>query len=510
MTGKVQQGAIMAYSSVVSDPTTHTSDTLVFFCYQADSPSAPALKKLNAASSGSLDSIWDSEEFTGALNTTAIVRKPAGWGAGNIVLAGLGERGSVALDDLRQAAGTVSRVKAVAGAKTLAFALQSKMDEKHAMAIVEGFELGSWKMLDYKTSESAEKARKRPPQKIALLAGNRADANKAAKGIKRGEIVAEAASNCRRLSYHPSNVLTAVELAKKAQKRGKECGFSVKVLNKNQIKKERMEALLAVNQGSTNEPRFIVMEYNGARAGQKPVVLVGKGVTFDTGGISIKPSANMGEMKADMTGSAVVISVMGAIAKLKLKLNVVGLVPATDNMPSGSAYKPGDVIGSRKGKTIEVINTDAEGRLLLADALDYANEFKPQAVIDIATLTGATIFSLGYAGAPILGTSKSILDQLRGSVKHTGEKVWELPLWPEYTKQMQSPIADLWNSGGRPAGTCTAAAFLKEFIGDYPWAHIDIAYVDTEYSGQPYVPKGPSGFGTRLLIETLSKWKTPK
>lgn len=500
----------MAYSSVVADPSAHKTDTLVYFCFESEGPTAKFLKTLNTASGGALEEIWRSGEFNGSANTTAVVRRPDGWGAGSIVLAGIGARGFVALDDLRQSAGTVSRVKAVAKAKSLAFASQAKLDENHAAAIVEGYELGSWKMLDYKTSESAVEEGKLSAKKIALLSDNRASANKAAKGITRGEIVAEAASTCRRLSYHPSNVLTAVELSKRAQKRGKECGFSVKVLNKSQIKKERMEALLAVNQGSTEEPRFIIMEYKGGRASQKPVVLVGKGVTFDTGGISIKPAANMGEMKADMTGSAVVISVMGAVARLKLKLNVVALVPTTDNMLSGSAYKPGDVIGSRKGKTIEVINTDAEGRLILADALDYANEFKPQAVIDIATLTGATIFSLGHAGAPILGTSKQILDQLRGAIKNTGEKVWELPLWPEYTKQMQSQIADLVNSGGRPAGTCTAAAFLKEFIGDYPWAHIDIAYVDTEYSGQPYVPKGPSGFGTRLLIETLSNWKALK
>jgi len=268
-----------------------------------------------------------------------------------------------------------------------------------------------------------------------------------------------------------------------------------------------MGALLSVSQGSVEPPRFIILEYKGAAARKAPIVLVGKGVTFDSGGISIKPSLNMHEMKQDMTGAAVMLSTIVTVARLKLPLNIVTLIPSTENMPSSNAVKPGDIIKTRKGLTVEIINTDAEGRLILADALDYASKFKPEAVIDIATLTGAALLILGYAGAPIVCNNRKLANSLRKAADLSAERVWELPLWDDFREAMKSPIADLWNSGGRPAATLTAAAFLENFIGDYPWAHIDIAYKDTEPNGTEYTPKGPTGFGTRLLVEMLSNWR---
>jgi leucyl aminopeptidase len=215
----------------------------------------------------------------------------------------------------------------------------------------------------------------------------------------------------------------------------------------------------------------------------------------------------MGEMKGDMTGAAVVLATISALARLKTKVNVVALLPLAENMPSGRALRPGDIITSRAGLTIEIISTDAEGRLILADALDYADKFKPQAVIDIATLTGAAIYILGYEGAPFVGTNKKLNDNIRAAAARSAERVWELPLWPEFGDLMKSPIADLKNSGGRPAGTLTASSFLKRFVKDWPWAHIDIAYCDLEPSGRPYIPKGPTGIGVRLLIDLLENWK---
>jgi leucyl aminopeptidase len=235
--------------------------------------------------------------------------------------------------------------------------------------------------------------------------------------------------------------------------------------------------------------------------------LVGKGITFDSGGISLKPGLNMGEMKGDMLGSAVVLTTIAALARLKAKINVVSLMPLAENMPSGKATRPGDIITSRSGKTIEIINTDAEGRLILADALDYADNFKPQAVIDIATLTGAALYILGYEGAPFVVTNEKLKDNIKRAADFTGERVWELPLWPEYGNLMKSPVADMKNSGGKPAGTLTAASFLKNFVKDWPWAHIDIAYCDLEPNGRPYIPKGVTGFGTRLLIDLLMNWR---
>ncbi|HSG99846.1 MAG TPA: leucyl aminopeptidase [candidate division Zixibacteria bacterium] len=494
----------MPYTSAISAPDSLRGDTLVYFLYESDKPSGTFARSLDDQLNGLVSSIFASGEFTGKKNTQALLRRPPEWGVTSILLVGLGAKTEATLENYRQAAGVISRLPVIQKSKSVFFDAVDNFDADNAAALVEGFELGSWKILDYKTGEAAKSE---PAPQVTLVCATKAEAVKVERGIARGNIIAHAVSLCRTLQAQPSNVLTADTLAEEALALGRQWGFKVRALDKQQIEREKMGALLAVNQGSVNPPRFIIMEYKGGRAGQPPIVLVGKGVTFDTGGISLKPGLNMHEMKADMTGAAVVISTMAAVARLKLKQNVVGLVPSTDNMPSGSAYKPGDIITARNGKTIEIINTDAEGRLILADALDYANKFKPQAVIDIATLTGATIFILGYAGAPIVGTSQQILDQLKAAAESTAEKVWQLPLWPEHAEQMKSPIADLVNSGGRPAGTLTAAAFLREFIGDYPWAHIDIAYVDQEYGGKPYVPKGPSGFGARLLIETLSQWK---
>ncbi|MFQ5608068.1 MAG: leucyl aminopeptidase [Candidatus Zixiibacteriota bacterium] len=480
-------------------------DTLVYFCFEEDRPSGAFLKALDRDTDGALGSVYESGEFSGRLNSSAVLRRPSEWNVDSVALAGVGKRAEVSADRFRQAAGTISRLPVALKSSELAFASQGRLDPETCGALVEGYQLGSWELLDYKTGDDVE-----PPldQSISILLADQAAATRAKPAVRRSEIIAQAVALCRNLAFQPSNVLTPEILAAEATRQGKLCGFSAKVLDVKGIEREKMGALLAVNQGSANQARFIIMQYTGGRKGQKPIALVGKGVTFDTGGISLKPGLNMHEMKGDMTGSAVVISTMAAVAQLKLKLNVVALVPATENVPSATAYKPGDIITARNGKTIEIINTDAEGRLILADALDYANKFNPQAVIDIATLTGATLFILGHAGAPIFSTHTALAKQLRAASEVTAEKIWEMPLWPEYAEQMKSKIADLVNSGGRPAGTATAAAFLSEFIGDYPWAHIDIAYVDLEYSGKPYIPRGPSGFGTRLLVELLSNWKS--
>jgi leucyl aminopeptidase len=262
-----------------------------------------------------------------------------------------------------------------------------------------------------------------------------------------------------------------------------------------------MKALLAVAQGSLQEPRFIAMEYHGGATGEAPLVLVGKGITFDSGGISIKPAEHMEDMKFDMSGGAGVIAAMRAIAELGLKANVVGLVPTTENLPSGTAVKPGDVIGSLLGKTIEVVNTDAEGRLILADALAYAQRYHPKAIIDAATLTGACVIALGHQAIGLMGNDGELIDEVRAAGQRVGERCWPLPLWDEYREQIDSEIADLKNSGGRPAGTITAGWFLKEFTGEVPWAHLDIAGMAHRSEALPYLRSGATGVPTRLFIE---------
>ncbi|MCH6567862.1 MAG: leucyl aminopeptidase, partial [Nitrospinae bacterium] len=252
-------------------------------------------------------------------------------------------------------------------------------------------------------------------------------------------------------------------------------------------------------------PRFIILEYKGGRASEAPVVLVGKAVTFDSGGISIKPSQAMEEMKRDMAGGAAVMGALKAVSALKLPINVVGLIPATENLPSGTALKPGDIITTSSGKTIEILNTDAEGRLILADALTYAKRYKPAACVDLATLTGACEVALGKHCAGLMGTDEALIDEVRDAGEACGERAWPLPLWPEYHEQIKSDVADVKNIGGRGGGAITAAALLAKFAEGYPWAHLDIAgtaWVTTEL---PYTPKGATGYGVRLLVEFLKR-----
>ena len=265
-----------------------------------------------------------------------------------------------------------------------------------------------------------------------------------------------------------------------------------------------MGAYLSVAKGSHEPPRFIVLEYTGASSKKaRPIVCVGKAITFDTGGISLKPSENMERMKADMTGGAIVLQTIRAVAKLNLPINVIGIVPSTENMPGGQATKPGDVVTSLSGKTIEILNTDAEGRLILADGLAYATRCKPSAVIDIATLTGAVFVALGRHAIGVLGNHNALIHRAVSVGESVGERAWQLPLWDEYKEQVKSDIADIRNIGGRGAGTITAAAFLSHFVEDYPWVHLDIAGTDWGESVRPYIPKGPTGIGTRLTIELI-------
>jgi leucyl aminopeptidase len=269
------------------------------------------------------------------------------------------------------------------------------------------------------------------------------------------------------------------------------------------MERHGMGALLGVARGSHEPPKFIILEYRGAARSERPIVLVGKTVTFDSGGISLKPAENMEQMKADMTGGAAVLAAIRAAARLRLPLNIVGLIPATENMPGGRATKPGDILTSLSGKTIEVINTDAEGRLILADALTYAARYKPEVLVDIATLTGACVVALGNHAIGVLGNDERLIGELKDAGEHCGERAWQLPLWEEYFEQIKSDVADVKNTGGRPGGTITAAAFLSKFVGDATWAHLDIASTDWSDRERAYLPKGATGVGTRLLIQFL-------
>ena len=300
----------------------------------------------------------------------------------------------------------------------------------------------------------------------------------------------------------PGNVCTPTYLTEIARLLGKAYGFKVTALDRNHLEKAGMHALLGVAQGSVQEPQLITLEYHGAKR-TAPICLVGKGVTFDSGGISIKPALNMEEMKYDMSGAAAVLGTFEVLGQLTPEVNVVGVIPATENLPSGTAIKPGDVIRSHYGKTIEIVNTDAEGRLILADALSYVRRFKPACVIDAATLTGAIVIGLGHQAIGLMGNDEQLMNEVRKAGELAGERCWPLPLWDEFRDLNKSDVADVKNSGGRAAGSITAGWFLREFVDGFPWAHLDIAgtaYTDRETAGSP---KGPTGLGVRLFSEFI-------
>ena len=420
-----------------------------------------------------------------------------------VVLLGIGKADDLDAETLRRFAGRAVRVAERLKLESLAISLDG-LDgvaaEAAAQAVAEGAGLAAWKFTELQADDEES-----PTVLVTSvdLVGGEAEASSA--GAVAGAAIARAVNFCRSLQDRPGNVATPSHLAEEAARMGGSVGLEVTVFDEARMRKEGMHALLSVTRGSEEEARFIIMEHRGGEEGDAPIVLVGKGLTFDSGGISIKPSQGMEEMKYDMSGGAAVIGAMQAIAELGVKANVVGLVPSSDNMPSGTATKPGDVISSLAGKTIEVINTDAEGRLILADALAWGARMKPAAMVDCATLTGSVIIALGHHAAAVMGNDDDLVHELREAGDASGERCWPLPLWSEYTKQLDSNYADLQNIGGRPGGSITAGAFLKEFAGDAPWAHLDIAGTAWGEGKLSYQRKGGTGFPTRLLVEWVRR-----
>ncbi|MGH7699969.1 MAG: leucyl aminopeptidase, partial [Gemmatimonadales bacterium] len=365
-----------------------------------------------------------------------------------------------------------------------------------AQVAIEGAAHGAWTFTELKRPPEDPK----PPVEAVEVVVEPGAAKDAATGHRVGDAVAAGHRLARTLQMQPGNVCTPSYLARQATQLAEAHGFAVTVLDRPALEQEGMGALLAVAQGSVQEPRFIVLEYRGAGSAA-PVALVGKGVTFDSGGISIKPAQNMEDMKYDMSGAAAVLGTFEVLGRLKPKINAVGLIPSTENLPSGTAVKPGDVVKSHLGKTIEIVNTDAEGRLILCDALSYVRRFKPAAVLDAATLTGAVVVALGNQAIGIMGNDEALLAETREAGERAGERCWPLPLWEEYRDLVKSDIADVKNSGGRGAGTIAGGWFLREFVDGYPWVHLDIA--GTAYMEGDGPAKGPTAVGVRLFTEFL-------
>ncbi|MBF0281990.1 MAG: leucyl aminopeptidase [Zetaproteobacteria bacterium] len=374
----------------------------------------------------------------------------------------------------------------------------ASMAEK-IQVVTEGALMGAYTFDKYKKRPEKVKSE---VQSWQVMIGAKDDQEAAAQAVMRGQAIAMGTNFARDLANEPGNVCTPEFLGQQAESLQHE-KLKVTVMDQKAIEEAGFTALLAVNQGSDKEARFIVMGYCGGAEDEAPVALVGKGLTFDAGGICIKPAAAMDEMKFDMCGAATVLGVFKAVTEMNLPINLLGVIASTENLLGGSAYKPGDVIRAYNGTTIEVINTDAEGRIILSDALAYAAEQKPAEIIDFATLTGACVIALGSQASGLLGSSKKVKDGLKKSGDYTHDRVWELPLFDEYQEQIKSEIADLKNVGGREAGTITAACFLSHFVGDTPWAHLDIAGTAWNMKGSDLAAKGATGAGVRLISDYL-------
>lgn len=405
-------------------------------------------------------------------------------------------------DWIRRAAGTAARVAREHRARSVAFRPLSEDTSASAwQAAAEGLVLGDW---SYDALRDTGARGTPPPLGLRVLWRTAVDTNDLAgqdAAVRRGRILATVQNRVRELVAQPGNIVTPRYLAERARRLADEVDVSAQAWGHDKLREAGFGALLAVARGSEQEPRFIILEYAGA--GGDPYVVVGKGVTFDAGGISLKPASGMEDMKYDMAGAAAVLGILEAAARLEIPQRVIGLIPATENLPSGTALKPGDVIRGESGKSIEVVNTDAEGRLILSDALSYSRKLGPQAVIDLATLTGGCVVALGHHAMGLMSPSDTLAASLEAAGRRSGERTWRLPLWPAYRRQLDSDIADLKNAGGRAAAPITAGRFLQEFVGDLEWAHLDIAGTAWADEASGYQPKGATGVGVRLVMEWL-------
>jgi leucyl aminopeptidase len=490
-------------STVAAKPLAQVESPLLAVAVPQGASLPASLADLDRAAGGVLARALGAGDYKGKRDETLLVY--GGGKAQRLLLVGVGKAGEITRSALRRAAAVAAKRARSVGATTFAFAVAAEARGgvsagELGQVAVEGASHGGWQFTELK--QKGEDAK--PDLEAVTLVVDAADASDAEMGRSTGDAIAAGHRLTRGLQMQPGNVCTPSYLADQAAKLAKTHGFTLTVLDRAQLQKEGMGALLAVAQGSAEEPRFIALEYKGGGA-QPPVVLVGKGVTFDSGGISIKPAQSMEDMKFDMSGAAAVLGTFEALGRLKLKINVVGLIPATENLPSGTAVKPGDVVKSHLGKTIEIINTDAEGRLILCDALSYARRFKPAAVLDAATLTGAVVVALGHHAIGIMGNDEALLAEVRDAGERAGERCWPLPLWDEYRDLVKSEIADVKNSGGRSAGSIAGGWFLKEFVDGFPWVHLDIAGTAYTESDGATQGKGPTAVGVRLFSEFLLK-----
>jgi leucyl aminopeptidase len=492
-----------------ADPARASADVLVVPVFQlGEDERRPArLTRLDKVLGGRIAAVLDTGDFKGRSGESVALYPEGAVAAPRVVLLGLGKEEKADADTLRKAAGgAIGATEARRGEEAAMIAPTTRRVRvpAAAQALAEGAVLAGYRFDTYK-----EKAKDDPPavRQITFLYEKPKDARSARRPAADGVAIAEGQNLARQLSNEPGNELTPAQLARAAQGMARKAGLACRVFGPAELKKRAMGGILAVGGGSANTPRLVVLEHEG-RKGQPTVCLVGKGITFDSGGISIKPALAMDEMKHDMSGAAAVIGAMQAVAALNLPLHVVGIAVAAENLPSATAYRPGDLVKTAAGKTVEVLNTDAEGRVVLADALHHAaTAYSPAAIVDLATLTGACVIALGNWCSGLFGSDDALVERIRKAGEASGERAWPMPLWDEHREAIKSRAGDIKNTGGREAGSATAAAFLSHFVGEVPWAHLDIAGTAWTQKAGPYQPPGATGVGVRLLVELLKGWR---
>jgi leucyl aminopeptidase len=486
-----------------TSPAEQAADLLILPIYEGPEPGA-GVREVGRALDVDLVKVLKDNRVRGSLGEAFGLPTLGGGRAATLLLVGLGKKAEADADTVRRAAGKVAprvaRYRRVA--TTLPQAARGSFDEA-AQAFVEGLLLGSYRFDRYKGKPEADGQSPRLDE-VTILGSRRQDAAKARRAIERGEVFAEATAFARDLVNTPAIDATPDFLAREARKLARKHGLKVRVLGKQELERGGFGGILGVGRGSENPPRLIDLRYEGGSG--PPVALTGKGVTFDSGGLSIKDAKGMEWMKADMAGAAAVLGALLGIARLKPRVNVIAAIPSAENLPGGSAIRPGDVLKHRGGKTSEVLNTDAEGRLILADALAYLVEKKPRCIVDLATLTGACMIALGTEIWGVMGSDDRVIRDLIDAGEDAGEPGWELPLWTSYRRQIDSSVADVKNIGdGRYGGAITAALFLKEFVGDVPWAHMDIAGTAFWERAGDYWPKGATGNPVRTIIRYVER-----
>jgi leucyl aminopeptidase len=482
------------------------TDALVTYAFEQEKPVDGALMTLDGAAGGAISKLAASGELTGKMLEATLLHFPQGLAAQRLLILGAGKKDKFGTLELRRLAGAAVRTLKAKQVKSLTFLVrEGERSAETAQVVVEGLILANFDSDKYKTD-------KKPGNEItsAAIAGweesSRVDADR---GLERGRLIGESQNFARDLGNEPANRLTPRMLASRAEAMAREAGLSVDILDEKRIEELKMGALLSVAQGSVEPPRLIVVTYTPAKLkpGAPVLGLVGKAITFDTGGISIKPANDMEKMKYDMCGGAAMLGAMRAIAQLKPSCKVIAVVPSSENMPGGRAQKPGDVQIAMSGKSIEVINTDAEGRLVLADAVTYAKQLGCTHLVDAATLTGAVVVALANVNVGVFGSDQAFTDQLLASAKAAGEKMWPLPIDDDYREMIKSGIADIQNVGsGKGGGATVGAMFIKEFTGDTPWIHLDIAGTAWQDDVKPWAAKGATGVAVRTLVDLAMKF----